>query len=112
MADINERKYIAISIKHSMGGQLKNPSEPKDGKYTLWGKRRTADNEERCFGGYTDDIDKCELYSLNDFLKQYGNSFIKCDEPVPINIHLCRKYKKFDTVLIDIEEYKQYLKII
>lgn len=41
---MKERKYIAVSIKHS--------------EYTeypvLWGYNRTKDYEERCFAGYTE----------------------------------------------------------
>lgn len=41
------RKYIAISIKHT-------EYRWKYGKpCTLWGCCRTADDEKRCFSGYT-----------------------------------------------------------
>ena len=106
---MSERKYIAISIKHSMRGLENCPCEPKDGKYTLWGYSRSLDNEDRSFAGYTGNIDKCELYSLEDFQKSYGNGHIKCDEPVKMCFNLCRKYKKYDTVLVDIDDYKNYL---
>jgi hypothetical protein len=102
---MSERKYIGISIKHSI-------YDKKKGRLILWGGRRTKDDEERCFSGYTTDINKCELYSLEDFQKSYGNGFIKCDEPVKMKIDLCKKYKKFDTVLVDIEDYKKYLELI
>lgn len=99
---MKERKYIAVSIKHS--------------EYTeypvLWGYNRTKDYEERCFAGYTDDIEKCELYSLEEFQKRYGNSYIKCDEPVKMCIDFRRKYKAYDTVLVNENELKQFLQFI
>ena len=108
---MNERKYIGISIKHSIGGTERSPKEPKDGRYTLWGYGPTADDEKRCFSGYTSNADKCEIYSLEDFQKSYGNSYIKCDEPVKMCATLCEKYKQFDTVLVDIDDYKAYLEV-
>lgn len=101
--DLNERKYVAISIKHSTYDKSKKP--------ILWGYKRTTDSEERCFADYTHDINKCELYSLNDFLKNYGNSYIKCDKPVKMCIDYKKKYKNYDTVLVDIEEVSQFLKM-
>jgi hypothetical protein len=99
------RKYVAISIKHSSGNLIR-------GRFTLWGYKRTQDDEKRCFSGYVDDIDKCEIYSLEDFRDTYGNGCIKCDEAVPMKIDLCKRWHHKDTVLVDIEEYKQYLKMI
>lgn len=112
MIDITERKYIAISIKHSIGGSERTPREPLGGLYTLWGHDPTADADKRCFGGYTNNANKCEVYSLEDFQNKYGNSYIKCDEPVKMCFNLCKKYKEFDTVLVDLEDYKQYLGFI
>ena len=100
---MEKRKYIAISIKHSDGL-----------RFTLWGQERTEDHEKRCFSGYlgTMDFDKCELYSLKDFQDSYGNGIIKCDEPVSMTIGLVKKWKKFDTVLVDYEEYKKFVSFI
>lgn len=50
---MNERKYIAISLKHSDGYP-----------FVLWGYHRTEDDEERCFAGYTEDVNKAELYTI------------------------------------------------
>lgn len=49
---MTDRKYLAISIKHSAGT-----------RFTLWGWERTKDEQKRCFSGYlgTMDYDKCEL---------------------------------------------------
>ena len=100
---MEERKYIAISIKHSDGL-----------RFTLWGQERTEDHEKRCLSGYlgTMDFDKCELYSLKDFQDSYGNGIIKCDEPVKMTIGLVKKWKKLDTVLVDYEEYKKFVSFI
>jgi len=102
--EINERKYIAISIKHSICD--------KSRRLTLWGWKRTKDEESRCFSDYTRDINKCELYSLKDFQSKYGNSYIKCDESVKMCFELCKKYKKYDTVLVGLEDYQEYLELI
>lgn len=101
---MDERKYIAISVKHS--------NTIYD--LTLWGYQRTEDGEKRCFAGYVnnDRIDTCELYSLKDFQEKYGNGVIKCDEPIHITTKVLKKFKNYDTVLADIEEYKQFLSFI
>lgn len=99
------RRYIAVSIKHTMHGW-------KFGKpLTLWGWKRTEDNEKRCFAGYTEYPAKCERYSLGDFQKHgYTIGDIKDDEPVPLSIDLCRKWKNYDTVLLDEEQVIGYYK--
>ena len=104
--DIFERKYYAVSIKHSMYDKIR-------GKYVLWGwNGPTADDQERCFGGYTHEPDRAEIYSLSDFQKSGYGTYIKFDEPVPVGFDLCKKYKKFDTVLVNAEKYNQYLQFI
>ena len=97
---MGERKYIAISIKHSEWQ-----------RFTLWGWERTQDGEKRCFSGYvgTMDYDKCEIYSLEDFREHYGYGIIKCDEPVKMTKNLVKKWKDFDTVLVDFKEYKAFV---
>jgi len=104
MIDKNERRYVAISIKHSIYDKSKIP--------VLWGNGRTSNGEKRSFSHYCNNIDRCELYSLNDFLNSYGNSYIKCDEPVKMCFDYKKKYKNYDTVLVDIEELKQYLEFV
>ena len=89
---MEERKYIAISIKHSDGL-----------RFTLWGQERTEDHEKRCFSGYL---------GMKDFQDSYGNGIIKCDEPVKMTIGLVKKWKKLDTVLVDYEEYKKFVSFI
>lgn len=98
---MNNRKYVAVSIKHSQHDRSKLP--------VLWGYKRTQDNEKRCFADYTTDIDKCELYSLDDFRNTYGNGYIKCDEAVPMQFDYVKRYKKYDTVLVDESEMRMFL---
>ena len=97
----NKRKYIAISIKHT-------EYKWKFGlPCTLWGYHRTKDDEKRCFGGYTEDIRSAELYSIEEFIRHYGPS-ICCPEPVKMSPNLCKKYKKYDTVLMLESDYQAY----
>ena len=35
---------------------------------------------------------------------------MKLDEPVKLCIDFCKKYKKYDTVLVDLEQYIGYCK--
>lgn len=96
----NSRKYLAVSIKHSSGT-----------RFTLWGWKRTEDEQKRCFSGYlgTMDYDKCELYSLDDFQRHYGHGVIKCDHPVKMTLDLVKRWNKYDTVLVDYDEYKAFV---
>jgi hypothetical protein len=99
---MKERRYLAISIKHTeWNWRFGKPC-------TLWGWKQTKDDEERCFADYTVYPNKAELYSLQDWLDSGYGSIIKMDEPVHMEIGLCRKWKKYDTVLIDKEEYIGY----
>lgn len=102
---MKERKYLAISIKHTEHGW-------KFGKpCILWGYKRTADDEKRCFADYTQFPNKAELYSLKDWQESGYGSIIKKDEPVHMEVDLCKKWEKYDTVLIDEEEYIGYCKM-
>ena len=101
---MSERKYVALSIKHT-------EYRWKYGKpCTLWGWRRTADEEKRCFSGYTAYLDKAELYSIDEFIAQYGTYIVK-PEPVAMTIDLCKRWKKYDTVLVEEKEYRRYCEI-
>lgn len=101
--DISERRYVAISIKHS---------EYSENGLVFWGTR-TADDEKRCFSGYSNfarnNGKPCELYSLKDFQEHYGNGVVKCDEPVKMCKDIVKKYKKLDTVLVDEDDYKKFI---
>lgn len=102
---MSDRKYIAISIKHTK-------YKWRFGKpCALWGYKRTKDEEKRCFAGYTEDVNSAELYSVDEFIRAYGVSICK-PEPVKMCVDLCKKYSKFDTVLMLESEYKQYQSVI
>ena len=51
-----DREYIIVCNEHKgvFAGAL-----------LFWG-HKTEDNEKRSFGGYTSDIDKCEMYTLKE----------------------------------------------
>lgn len=98
-----ERNLLAVSIKHT-------EYKWKFGKpCILWG-HRTKDDEKRSFGGYTEFPNCAELYSLEDWKNSgYSNSeWMKIDEPVHMCIDFCKKYKKYDTVLVPAKEYISY----
>ena len=101
---MGERKYVAISIKHSRSFN----------DLVLWGTR-TEDSEDRCFSGYSNFInskgEKCELYSLEEFREKYGHGVCKTDEPVTMSKDILRKYKTYDTVLVDEKEYIDFFGI-
>lgn len=100
-----ERKYIAVSIKHT-------EYRWKFGKpLVLWGYKRTADNEERCFAGYTEYPGKCERYAIGEFQKKGYMTDIKDDAPVEMTLDFCKKNKKWDTVLVDAEQVIGYCKM-
>ena len=101
----DERNLVAVSIKHTMyKWKFGMPC-------VLWG-HRTADEEKRSFGGYTQYPNHAELYSLEDWEKSgYAKTeWMKTDEQVHLCIDFCKKYKKFDTVLVPFEEYVGYCK--
>lgn len=50
----DERRYVLLSVKWCRNGTL-----------VFWGKR-TADEEERSFGGYTNDLNQCERYTYDE----------------------------------------------
>ena len=52
------RDYVILSLEHSTSDYL-----------IFWG-RHTQDDEQRSFGGYTRDLNKCERYT-RDELEQY-----------------------------------------
>ncbi len=103
---MNERNLIAISIKHTeWKWKFGMPC-------VLWG-HRTRDGEKRSFGGYTIYPNRAEVYSLEDWQSSgYGNSIMKIDEPVHMCVNFCKKYRKYDTVLVPIDEYIGYCKCV
>ena len=97
-----ERKYVAISVKHSEHGW-------RFGKpLTLWGYHRTADDEERCFAGYTEVLSKAELYTIDDMSNHGYNGNICRKEPVHMSYDFCEKWKRYDSVLMEVGEYWSY----
>lgn len=102
---MSDRNLLAISVKHTeYRWKFGMPC-------ILWGSR-SKDNENRSFGGYTIFPENAELYSLQDWEKSgFRNcEWMKLDEPVKIEIGFCRKWRKFDTVLIRYDDYIAYCK--
>ena len=105
MNDMAERNLVAISIKHT-------ERRWKFGMPCwLWGSMK-KDEEERSFGGYTQYPNNAEVYSLEEWQKSgYGAGDIcKVDKPVHMEIGFCKKWKKYDTVLVPLDEYIGYCK--
>ncbi len=100
---MGERNLVAVSIKHTeWRWKFGMPC-------WLWG-HRTKDEEERSWGGYTQYPNHAEVYSLEEWQKSgYGAGDIcKVDEPVHMEIGFCKKWKKYDTVLVPLDEYIKY----
>ncbi len=104
MNELDKRQYLAISIKHTEHG-FKYGSP-----VTLWGNRRTADEEPRCYAGYTENPHQAELYSISEFAEAYNknSSIYKFDEPIKPMFGFVKKYKKYDTVFVKENVYLAY----
>ena len=102
----NQRKYVAVSIKHTeYKWRLGKP-------LVFWGYHRTEDNEPRCFGGYTMYLDYAERYALGDF-KDHGYGEDTLDEKaVHMSMDFCKKWKKYDTVLLDEADAYDYYRLL
>lgn len=102
---MKDRKYVAISIKHT-------EHRWKFGKpCVLWGYKQTADDEERCFADYTMYLSKAERYALGEFQAHgYSVSIVK-PEPISMSVDFCKRWKNYDTVLVDANEYADYCKM-
>lgn len=101
---MGERNLLAISIKHTeWRWKFGMPC-------ILWG-HRTQGSEKRSFGGYTQFPEKAELYTLSDWQNSgYGSDIIKMDEPVKMEVGFCKKWQKYDTVLVRYGDYISYSK--
>lgn len=100
-----DRKYIAVSIKHTeYKWKFGMPC-------VLWGWKLTADDEPRCFAGYTESLSKAERYALGEFTKNGYAGIVKDDAPVLLSVDFCKKWKKYDSVLVEAEMYYHYCKI-
>lgn len=80
-----ERKYVIVCNKHS--GMW-------PGALLFWG-HHTQDYESRSFGGYTSNIDGCELYSDGD-LKEKGYHLPKYHEGMT-----WEEFREHDNVVIE-----------
>lgn len=83
----DERKYVIVCNEHSGNWP---------GVLLFWG-HRTQDYENRSFGGYTSDIDSCELYSENE-VKEKGYHFPRYCEGMT-----WEEFRGYDDVLIEPE---------
>ena len=59
----------------------------------FWG-HKTEDNEKRSFGGYTSDIDECEMYTLEE-IEAKSYHFPKYAETMNF-----KKFKSYDDIII------------
>lgn len=101
----SKRNLVAVSIKHTeFRWKFGMPC-------WLWGNR-TKDGQERSFAGYTQYPHNAEIYTLEEWQKSgYGAGGVcKVDEPVTMDINFCKKWKKYDTVLVPYEQYLCYCK--
>lgn len=95
----SERKYIAVSMEHS----TKNC-------FMLWGYKRTEDNEERCYSNYTTVLDKCELYSKEEFLKHYSHCHFPVIDEVSSITAFRKQNKDYNTVLVPLAVWAELMK--
>ena len=99
---MSERKYVAISIKHTEHKWFYGKP------CVLWGYHQTKDDEPRCFAGYTEYLSCAERYALGEFEEHgYSSNLIKPD-PVEMSFDFCKKWKKYDTVLVRAADYAEY----
>ena len=94
------RNYYVVSLKHLYPWKYGEP-------LCLWGVKQTKDDEERCYGGYTEKLDHAELYSMGEFLKHYACCTYK--EEVNILPTLFKSLKKnYDCVFVKKEVLERY----
>ena len=87
----SNRKYVAINLrKMDTYGVI------------FWGDGRTLDFQERSYSGYTTDIEKAELYSVEEFSKHNGEYIASTVEEALI------KFPNKGGVLIKLEDAKKY----
>lgn len=66
----DERRYVLLSVKWCRNGTL-----------IFWGSR-TADEEGRSFGGYTDDLNQCERYTFDEARNERHDHYEYKDETI------------------------------
>lgn len=86
-AEDGKRKYVIVCNEHS--GMWA-------GALLFWG-HRTQDRELRSFGGYTSDIDGCELYSDRE-IKEKGYHFPRYHEGMT-----WEEFRGYDDIVIEPE---------
>lgn len=102
-----ERKYLAVSIKHSLPGTGRACVMSKP--LVLWGERTPDDAPSRSFGGYTCKPEKAELYTQKEWADYVGKDVDWLSVDVfKVNSRLLRECKKFDSVLVEYEDYMNY----
>ena len=80
-------------------------NEHSRGDFTIFWGRRTPDDAERSFGGYTRDLNSCEMYTREDLKKYRGNMvnhYPFFDEINP------KDFYKHEEVLMTIDEMKAF----
>jgi hypothetical protein len=82
---MRDRRYVIVCNEHS--GMFR-------GTLLFWGSR-TEEGQERSFGGYTSDIDNCEIYSENE-VKEKGYYF-----PMYHDGMTWEEFRGYDDILIE-----------
>lgn len=104
-----ERKYLAVSIKHSLPSRGYQMTRP----LVLWGRRTEDDATRRSFGGYTMDPEKAELYTIQEWITFAGkDSDILPWQPVKCNANLLRNNRNVDSALVEYEDYMNYYRFV
>lgn len=103
--DTQTRNLLAVSIKHAeYKWRFGMPC-------VLWGQRTEDGAGERSFSGYTRYPHRAELYSLAEWQASGYGDIIKMDEPVRMEMNFCKKYRKYDTVLVPYDNYLAYCEV-
>ena len=104
-----ERKYLAVSIKHSLPSRGYQMTRP----LVLRGRRTEDDTPRRSFGGYTTDPEKAELYTIQEWIAFAGEySDILPLQPVKCNVNLLRSNRNVNSVLVEYEDYMNYCRFV
>lgn len=88
--DKDERKYVIVCNEH-------NGIVP--GALLFWG-HRTSKNAQRSFGGYTSDLDSCELYSRSD-IDYFRRDIV---EHFPYFHELTKPFHKYEDVVCTVQD--------
>lgn len=94
--ETGERKYVIVSNEHDAW---------PNGALLFWG-RRTEDDQERSFGGYTTNFYQCERYTREEIEKWRGvrkAQYPFFDEVQPISRRSFKQYSEVICTLEDLE---------